>query len=104
MGKLYSIPAYGIAAARRQQFDSIYSSSSKSSLLLLITKETMDNDKLRKKIDQDTATFKAEMLAGSWWHSIDLGDGLVTKGVHTPEELKENYRRLNLPEDLSGKR
>jgi tRNA (mo5U34)-methyltransferase len=64
----------------------------------------MDNDKLRKKIDQDTATFKAEMLAGSWWHSIDLGDGLVTKGVHTPEELKENYRRFNLPEDLSGKR
>lgn len=44
------------------------------------------------------------MLAGSWWHSIDLGDGYVTRGVHTAEELQENFRRFNLPEDLSGKR
>jgi tRNA (mo5U34)-methyltransferase len=64
----------------------------------------MDNQELRKKIDQSTATYKAEMLAGSWWHSIDLGDGYITQGVHTQEELHENYRRFNLPEDLSGKR
>ncbi len=58
----------------------------------------------RKDVDQYTATYKAEMLAGSWWHSIDLGDGYVTRGVHTAEELAENIRRFNLPENLSGKR
>ncbi len=64
----------------------------------------MENHELRKKIDQSTAIYKAEMLAGSWWHSIDLGDGYITPGVHTLEELNSNYRLFNLPEDLSGKR
>lgn len=63
----------------------------------------MENQQLRKKIDQSTAQFKAEMLAGSWWHSIDLGDGYITKGVHTLEELNENYRRFQLPADLTGR-
>jgi tRNA (mo5U34)-methyltransferase len=43
------------------------------------------------------------MASGSWWHSIDLGDGRVTPGVHTLEELRDNYARFNMPEDLSGK-
>ncbi len=64
----------------------------------------MDNQARRKDIDQYTATSKAEMLAGSWWHSIDLGDGYVTRGVHTAEELNENFRRFNLAADLSGQR
>jgi SAM-dependent methyltransferase len=35
-----------------------------------------------------------------WYHSIDLGDGIVTPGVDpSPQKL----RRLHLPEDLSGK-
>ena len=38
-----------------------------------------------------------------WWHSIDLGNGLVSPGVHSLEELQSLYRSLNLPEDLSGK-
>lgn len=64
----------------------------------------MTNQELRKDIDQYTAAYKAEMLSGSWWHSIDLGDGYVTRGVHTLEELHENFRRFNLPENLAGKR
>jgi tRNA (mo5U34)-methyltransferase len=64
----------------------------------------MENTQLRQQINQDTALFKSEMLAGSWWHSIDLGGGYVTPGVHALEELQENYRHLRLPENLSGKR
>jgi tRNA (mo5U34)-methyltransferase len=43
------------------------------------------------------------MLDGSWCHSIDLGGGLVTPGVHSLAELQNLYRSLKLPEDLSGK-
>lgn len=64
----------------------------------------MNNQDKRKDIDQYTAAYKAEMLSGSWWHSIDLGDGYVTRGVHTAEELRENFWRFQLPADLSGKR
>lgn len=38
-----------------------------------------------------------------WWHSIDLGNGLVSPGVHSLAELQSVYRSLALPEDLSGK-
>ncbi|MBS1789461.1 MAG: DUF1698 domain-containing protein [Acidobacteria bacterium] len=41
--------------------------------------------------------------SGSWWHSIDLGNGLVSPGVHSLTELQSIYRSMNLPEDLSGK-
>ena len=63
----------------------------------------MDNLELRKSIDDAAGAQRAELAAGSWWHSIDLGAGLVTRGVHSLEELRDNYARFNLPEDLSGK-
>jgi len=44
------------------------------------------------------------MLAGKWWHSIDLGGGRVTPGVHSLEELSGNYARFGLPDNLRGKR
>ncbi len=34
-----------------------------------------------------------------WWHTIDLGDGVVTNGVSNPAQLLD---RCALPEDLSG--
>ena len=34
-----------------------------------------------------------------WWHTIDLGDGVVTNGVNNPVQLLD---RCALPEDLSG--
>lgn len=38
----------------------------------------------------------------AWWHSIDLGGGLVTAGVKTPEILAAENAALRLP-DLRGK-
>ena len=37
-----------------------------------------------------------------WWHSIDLGHGVVTKGVKTLETLRSELESLRLP-DLRGK-
>lgn len=37
-----------------------------------------------------------------WWHSIDLGQGVVTKGEKTPEILAQELRSLSLP-DLAGR-
>src|SRR3954452_11537881 len=37
-----------------------------------------------------------------WFHSIDLGGGVVTDGWKTPEMLDEEIERLRLP-DLDGK-
>lgn len=45
-----------------------------------------------------------EMAAsvGFWWHSIDLGCGVVTKGGKTPETLRCELESLRLP-DLKNK-
>ena len=64
----------------------------------------MSTENLREVIDQSTAAVNAAMAAGSWWHSIDLGHGVVTNGVHPAAELHENYARFGLPDDLSGQR
>ena len=37
-----------------------------------------------------------------WWHSVDLGHGVVTKGFKTPETLKYELESLRLP-DLRDK-
>ena len=37
-----------------------------------------------------------------WWHSIDLGDGVVTPGVKGPELLAAEWDALELP-DLAGR-
>src|SRR5437588_10228091 len=37
-----------------------------------------------------------------WWHSIDLGDGVVTPGHKSPTMLDDEWQSLNLP-DLCGK-
>jgi tRNA (mo5U34)-methyltransferase len=70
--------------------------------------ELADNQQLREQIDQNTAQSRTEMLGGSWWHSIDLGrtpgSGPITPGVHPIEELHAWYNRLDLPDDLTGRR
>ncbi len=47
---------------------------------------------------------KAEVAKHSWWHRIDLGNGVVTPGIcshgQTDEELSE---RWGIPQDLTGK-
>lgn len=43
---------------------------------------------------------KREVAAIDWWHTIDLGQGVVTPGKNnTPERLA----RIRMPEDLTGK-
>ena len=37
-----------------------------------------------------------------WWHSIELGDGVVTPGAKDPEYLRNELEQLRLP-DLEGK-
>ena len=39
---------------------------------------------------------------GFWWHSIDLGQGVITQGFKTPEVLAREIRTLQLPE-MRGK-
>jgi tRNA (mo5U34)-methyltransferase len=50
----------------------------------------MNSDDLRARAD-----------AIRWWHSIDLGHGVVTKGVDHAQA--ERLSRLHLPADLSGR-
>jgi tRNA (mo5U34)-methyltransferase len=64
----------------------------------------MNSTELRQKLLDDAQQGNQQMAAGSWWHSIDLGDGIVTPGVHTLAELQDNFRHLRLPENLTGQR
>jgi tRNA (mo5U34)-methyltransferase len=50
----------------------------------------MTSDDLRERVD-----------AIRWWHSIDLGHGIVTRGVDQAQA--ERLARLRLPADLSGR-
>ena len=59
---------------------------------------------IRQKILDDTTQYKQQMATGSWWHSIDLGNGVITPGIHSLAELQDNIGRFKLPEDLAGKR
>lgn len=45
---------------------------------------------------------KAVEAVPFWWHSIDVGDGLVTPGWKKPEHLAAEWASLDLP-DLSGR-
>jgi tRNA (mo5U34)-methyltransferase len=49
--------------------------------------------------DELLAAVKA---AGVWWHSIDLGQGVVTPGVKGAAAIERELRSLRLP-DLAGK-
>lgn len=64
----------------------------------------MSIEDIRKDIDQIAAEQREKLLGGSWWHSIDLGAGQITPGVHSIDELRGNYARFGLEEDLKGRR
>jgi len=66
--------------------------------------ELHDNLALRETLDKTAGAVRDELFNTGWWHSIDLGDGYITPGAHKIEELRDNYARLNLPDDLTGKR
>src|SRR5262249_49774486 len=48
----------------------------------------------------DIAALKRQLRTMPWFHSIDLGNGVVTPGQ---EPTKYKLRRLGIPEDLTGK-
>ena len=54
--------------------------------------DTTPADELRARVDE----------VAFWWHSIDLGDGIVTPGAKSSTWLEEELARLKLG-DLSGK-
>jgi tRNA (mo5U34)-methyltransferase len=64
----------------------------------------MSDQTIRQAINQTADRQREALEASGWWHSIDLGDGQVTPGAHELSELKENYARFGLPDDLAGKR
>lgn len=63
----------------------------------------MGNSQLREQVRQVNAEKNEKLLSGSWWHSIDLGDGRVTPGVNSLDELQNRYANLKLPDDLTGR-
>lgn len=63
-----------------------------------------DDHLLRQKLNEVSDEQRVEFFSSGWWHSLDLGDGRVTPGVHKLEELRDNYARFKLPDDLTGKR
>jgi tRNA (mo5U34)-methyltransferase len=59
---------------------------------------------LRATIEQLLAQCRAERMRAEvgkikWWHSIDLGNGIVTPGAYDTRTLVD---RIGMPEDLSG--
>jgi tRNA (mo5U34)-methyltransferase len=63
-----------------------------------------DNEALREVLDRTADDQRNEFFSTGWWHSIDLGAGMITPGVHRIEELRDNYARFALPEDMRGMR
>ncbi|MDX2032836.1 MAG: hypothetical protein SF339_19320, partial [Blastocatellia bacterium] len=56
--------------------------------------EREDAEALRQRLDEVADEQRNEFYSSGWWHSIDLGDGRVTPGVHKLDELRDNYRRF----------
>lgn len=63
----------------------------------------MKSRELREHVRQIGIEQTQMLLSGSWWHSIDLGNGQVTPGVHSLSEMQTLYQALELPEDLTGR-
>ena len=64
----------------------------------------MNDDLLRDAVNRTGREQHSQLIAGKWWHSINLGGGLVTPGVHTLDELENNFQMLDLPLNLDGKK
>jgi tRNA (mo5U34)-methyltransferase len=63
-----------------------------------------EDDSLRENVELAARLQRQAFASSGWWHSIDLGDGLITAGVHPLEHFRDNYARFKLPHDLTGKR
>ena len=75
-----------------------------------ITSEAISNDeraKVREEYERLVSDFNARALAMGygdikkyyWYHTIDLGNGLVTPGTY---DYRKDLPRFQFPEDMSG--
>jgi tRNA (mo5U34)-methyltransferase len=48
----------------------------------------------------DLPGLRAQVESLSWWHTIELGDGIVTPGI---DDSPRKLERLRLPADMTGK-
>src|SRR5260370_10343583 len=53
---------------------------------------------------QGIARLRDELGQLGWYHSIQLADGRVIKGLQSIEILKERIARYPIPEELTGQR
>jgi tRNA (mo5U34)-methyltransferase len=62
------------------------------------------DEELARGTTEDGVARKRALVeaAGSWWHSIDLGDGVVTPGGKTADLLADEFAALELP-PLAGR-
>jgi tRNA (mo5U34)-methyltransferase len=63
-----------------------------------------ENTVIREALDHVADDQRNEFNRTGWWHSIDLGNGLITPGVHRIAELRDNYARFGLPDEMRGMR
>src|SRR5579885_955306 len=47
----------------------------------------------------DIGQLKSEVAKTKWWHTIDLGNGIITPGI---DKSATKLKRLGIPRDLSG--
>lgn len=48
----------------------------------------------------DLNELRAQVDSLSWWHTIDLGEGIITPGI---DDSPRKLERLHLPSDMTGK-
>lgn len=58
----------------------------------------LGNDTIARSMNRDDLRSKADALR--WYHTIDLGQGVITKGI---DSSPERLARVALPADLSGR-
>jgi tRNA (mo5U34)-methyltransferase len=57
-----------------------------------------------KATTEGFARLRDELSLLGWYHSIELPDGRVIKGLQTLEQMRARIARFPIPEDLRGKR
>ena len=72
----------------------------------LFKKEDYSQDPPKSGMDKETVLKKMAQIS-YWWHSLELGYGIVTPGhhggIHHPSGDRALLEKMRLPEDLRGK-
>jgi tRNA (mo5U34)-methyltransferase len=57
-----------------------------------------------RRITEQTRRQIEQLQALGWYHSIELPNGEIIRGLQTPEQLHRRVRQFPIPGDLTGKR